>query len=277
MNFRLKIAAFALLAIFAVSCNSNKKKVETEGGKLDLSKYSRVGNVDTSQEKEVLPGNVKSIDEYVATIRKSPRMDLKNFTGDPKFKSIAFGGKIDVHQLTNVVFSNYEINSINLCYKNDKIIYAETRANGKNGPELMKYYFENDRITTTMQGSVQSSDPNTRGTLELKVVENKPGMDAMILGLEKEINAKFLNSSPFKSKVYVDGQGYKAVTCYTGKELKVVDPNGFITRLFKENNVGTESKFMFVSIEGSINEKDGKINVTGATFQGKDLGNSGCF
>ncbi len=277
MNFRLKIAAFTLLTIFAFACNSNKKKVETEKGIPDYSKYPRVGQVDTSAENEMIPGNITSIDDYVATIKKGIRMDLKDFKGDSKYKSIAYGGKVDVHQLTSATFVNFDITSIDIFYKENKVIFVETRHTTDKGLDLMKYYYEGDKIIATYQGGLVSNDPNSRGSFEFKSIPNIAGKEAVIKAMEQEADQKFLNSAPFKSKVYKDGAGYKAVTCFSGKELKIVDPNGFITKLFKDNPLSETSKFMLISIDGKIIEKDGKLNVAGGIFQGKDMGGTGCY
>ena len=74
--------------------------------------------------------------------------------------------------------------------------------------------------------------------------------------MEQEADQKFLNSAPFKSKVYKDGaRDIRLSLVFSGKELKIVDPNGFITKLFKDNPLSETSKFMLISIDGKIIEK----------------------
>ncbi len=265
-----------MLALFMASCNSNKKSVEADG--TDLSNFKRVGSVDTMQNKEVLPGNVASIDEYVRTTQKGMRSDLKDFQNDTKYKSIALGGKNNSILLTNITYSSFEMNSLKVFFKDDHIIYAESRNQGKDGMDIYKYYFEGDKVTTTLKSKVEKTD-DERGKMNLKFekIDNIPGRDAQIISLEKEAKTKFLSEAPFKCRVYKEGEGYKAITCYNGLELKVVDPNGFIVKSFRDHDLGENNKFQFIQVTGNINEKEGNITVSKIIYQGMGGANTDCF
>lgn len=276
MNLKLKIAGFAIFTLLLASCNSNKKSVEADG--TDLSNLKRVGTVDTMQNKEVLPGNIASIDEYVRTIQKGMRADLKDFQNDPKYKSIALGGKNNSIIQTNITYSNFEMNSLKVIFKDDHIIYAESRTSGKDGMDIYKYYFEGDKITTTLKSIVdKSGDDRGKMNMRFEKIDNIPGRDAQIISLEKEAKDKFLSQPPYKCKVSRDGEGFKAVTCYNGLELKVIDPNGFIVKSFRDHDLGENYKLQFIMITGNINEKEGKISVSNITYQGMGAADADCF
>jgi len=276
MNFKLKFAGLAMFTLLLASCNSNKKSVDADSS--DLSNLKRVGSVDTMQKKEVLPGNVASIDEYVRTIQKGMRADMKDIQNDPKYKSISLGGKNNSIIQTNIIYSNFEMNALKVIYKDDHIIYAESRSSGNDGMALLKYYFEGDKITTTLK-SVIEKNGDDRGKMNMKFekVDNIPGRDAQIISLEKEAKDKFLSQPPYKCKVSKVGEGFKAVTCYNGLELKVVDPNGFIVKSFRDHDLGENYKLQFIMITGNINEKEGKINVSNVIYQGMGAADADCF
>ena len=94
MNFKIKFSSILFVALIALSCNSNKKKVEADGK--DYSNFNRVGTVDTMQDKEVLPGNVKSIDAYVMTANKGLRADMRETNAGGQKGSITMSGKMNL-------------------------------------------------------------------------------------------------------------------------------------------------------------------------------------
>lgn len=274
MIFKLKFAAFALLTCIVVSCNSNKKKVEADNK--DYSNFTRVGTIDTMQDKELLPGNIKSIDEYVVIANKGLRNDLREITEGASKTSVFIGGKANAHIKTSIKKMDAAYSNFDFIYKDGNLIYAESKEVAGSESVMYKYYFDKGNLFAVYKASVNSGDGKSSGGTNFQKTDVPAGKAAELIEKEKQARQLFTTIAPYKAKVVKNGEKYSAVTCYDGKEYTLEDKNGFLGKTFKDHPVEA-GKFILINLRGNIDATNKSISVQAGDYLASENSGADCF
>jgi|GEM_PF-2263987 len=281
MIFKLKFTALALLAFAAVSCNSNKKKVEASDNK-DYSNFTRVGTLDTMQDKEMLPGNVKSVDEYVVIANKGLRYDMKEVTEGTAKTSLSLAGKANNHIKTSIKKTGSAYSDYDFVYKGNDLVYVESKETLGDEAVMYKYYFDKGNLfaaykaSRNINNSSSSDSRSASSEMNFEKTDIPAGKANELIEMEKAARQSFITIAPYKAKVVKNGEKYTAVTCYDGKEYTLEDKNGFLGKTFKEHPVEA-GKFILVSLNGNIDAANKSISVQSGVYIASETGGADCF
>lgn len=275
MNFKLNFLLLLFISFVAFSCNSNKKKVSADNNK-DYSNFNRVGTLDTMQDSEVLPGNVKSIDAYVMTANKGLRSDMKDVNIGGQKGQITMSGKMNLLIKTSVGTKGTNSSTKDFYFKDGSMIYAESKEFVNDVMTVYKYYFEGAKIITALKGAMSEGKDGSRGSLKFEKIDVPTGKEAELVGIETKARQDFTNLIPYKAKVVKKGEAFVATTCYDGMEYAIEDKNFNIGKAFKDHPVA-EGKFIIVEITGTKDAAKKTMNVTSVNYLYNEEGGFDCF
>jgi len=274
MNFKLKFSLLLFVTFVAFSCNSNKKKVESDGK--DYNNFNRVGSVDTMQDKDVLPGNVQSINAYVITANKGIRNELRETSESGSGKSIILGGKGSNFIKSSSRTSGSSNSSYDFYYKDNKLLFVEsTEVIGQESVSY-RYYFDGNNIATMMKGVGMQGGKKSEGGVDYETVPVEAAKAAQLIALAEQNKVEFSKLPPYKAKVYKSGDKYTATTCYEGKEYMLVDKNGYLAKIFKDISVA-EGKFVLINLRGTKSADMKTMEVQAGDFIASENGVIDCF
>ena len=275
MSIKFKFLFFIIAALAAVSCNSSKKNVEKDGSQ-DYSNFKRVGSVDTMQDAELMPGNIKQTDDYIKIANKGLVNELREVTDGGIRKTYSLGGKGNSIIKSSFATTTGNISSTEIYRKDGKLIYASAKEVIGSETKLYRYYFDGNKLVNYLVGTITAGDDKSSGGLSFQTAAVPAGKEAEIKNLETEIRSRITTISPFEGKVTKKGDGYIMTTCFEDQEYKILDTKGFITKSFNDNKVEPGS-FLIMTIRGTKDVQGKTISVEGVNNAISSTGITDCF